>query len=166
MPDTTPDNNKQIDNKQINNKVMLSKYLSLDSYTHSDYATKHNITNALPDELLPSAIKFAQTIYDPLIDLLTENNITVTITSGYRSKNLNQLVKGQPTSQHVKAQAIDIKPIHTDIHKVFDIIKASKLPYDQLILEHDKQGNIWIHCSYATDNAIQRHQVIPMLLKK
>jgi hypothetical protein len=75
------------------------------------------------------------------------------ISSGYRSKALNDLIKGSSSSQHCKGEAIDID---MDGSKggvtnkmVFDFIK-SKLDFDQLIAEFPENSNpAWVHVSYT-----------------
>ena len=46
----------------------------------------------------------------------------------------------------------------------WNVIKDSKLPYDQLILEHDKSGHTWVHYSVSRPNAGPRHMAF--LLEK
>ena len=51
------------------------------------------------------------------------------------------------TSQHLIGQAADIDVPQKYLFDVFKIIR-DKLPYDQLLYEHDLQGHKWIHVSY------------------
>ncbi len=71
------------------------------------------------------------------------------INSGYRCVELNNYLKGSLTSQHLLAEAIDIKVSGKTANELFQIIVASDLKYDQLILE--KVGNAqWVHVSIGS----------------
>ncbi len=73
----------------------------------------------------------------------------VIINSGYRCVKLNNYLKGALTSQHLLAEAIDIKVSGKTASEVFQILAASDLKYDQLILE--KVGNAqWVHVSIGS----------------
>jgi zinc D-Ala-D-Ala carboxypeptidase len=69
----------------------------------------------------------------------------ITITSGFRSKEVNAHVGGATNSQHVKGEAVDITC--ADNSELFDIIR--QLDFDQLIWEfgNDIQPK-WLHVSY------------------
>lgn len=71
------------------------------------------------------------------------------INSGYRCVKLNNYLKGSLTSQHLYAEAIDIRVSGKTSEELFRIIAASDLKYDQLILE--KVGNAqWVHVSIGS----------------
>lgn len=71
------------------------------------------------------------------------------INSGFRCVKLNNAVKGSLTSQHLYAEAIDVRVSGKTTAEVFQIIAASDLKYDQLILE--KSGNAqWVHVSIGS----------------
>ena len=70
---------------------------------------------------------------------------SITITSGYRSAEVNRRVGGATNSQHTKGEAVDIKC--EDNSELFNIIR--QLDFDQLLWEfgNDIQPQ-WIHVSY------------------
>lgn len=71
------------------------------------------------------------------------------INSGFRCVKLNNAVGGSLTSQHLYAEAIDIKVAGKSSKELFQILSASDLKYDQLILE--KAGNAqWVHVSIGS----------------
>lgn len=71
------------------------------------------------------------------------------INSGFRCVKLNNAVGGSLTSQHLYAEAIDIRVSGKTSSEVFQILAASDLKYDQLILE--KAGNAqWVHVSIGS----------------
>ena len=140
----------------------LSEHLSLSEFINSDTANRLGIDNSLPDDLLEAAKFTAVNLFEPIRELL--GGVSIEINSGFRCKILNVAVRGVKTSQHVTAQALDMVPTNMKIQDAFDKIKNSNLTFDQLILEHDSNGNIWIHASIV--NGKNRQQIIPNLLKK
>ena len=138
----------------------LSEHLSLEEFTHSDTAIAKQIDNQMPDELMSNALALATLLFEPVRSLL---GVPCKIDSGYRCVELNMAVRGVPTSQHTKGQALDIVPVGMSIQIAFAKIQSSSLIFDQLILEHSGSGSIWIHLSYSTER--NRQQVIPYLLK-
>jgi len=73
------------------------------------------------------------------------------VTSGYRSKKLNDLLKKlgyhpSETSQHCTGEAADFVVRNISLQEIVKFI-AKNLQFDQLILEYDKKTS-WVHVSY------------------
>ena len=73
----------------------------------------------------------------------------VIINSGFRCVKLNNVVGGSLNSQHLYAEAIDIKVSGKSAKEVFEILAASDLKYDQLILEKAANAQ-WVHVSIGS----------------
>ena len=71
------------------------------------------------------------------------------INSGFRCVKLNNAVGGSLTSQHLYAEAIDIRVNGKSCKEVFQIIVSSDLKYDQLILERSGTAQ-WVHVSIGS----------------
>jgi len=120
----------------------LSKYFTLRELTFSKLAQDHDIDNT-PDAKTLETLKYTASQLDKVRELL---NKPVNISSGYRCLQVNRRIGSKDTSQHLKGEAIDFKcELYGNPKKVFDTIKASDIPFDQLILEF----NSWVHISFV-----------------
>jgi zinc D-Ala-D-Ala carboxypeptidase len=133
--------------------MKLSAHFTKEELEASSEATEHKIDNTIPPELMPRARSLCDALerVRALLSGVYQKDVGIIITSGYRCPALNKLVGGQPTSQHLKMEAADF---HTTIgtnagvlDDTWTYIKDSDLPYDQLLLEHDSNGNTWVHYS-------------------
>lgn len=123
----------------------------------SDTARAHGIDNTVPQDLLeqnvPRAVALLTAIYAKL-------GCRAEVTSFYRCPTLNLAVGGKvnPPSAHMSGRAIDSVPLGVPIHEAFDILKelGDELQFDQLIIERDHHGNIWLHSAVALDGKAPR----------
>lgn len=70
----------------------------------------------------------------------------VTVTSGYRSAELNRAIGGASFSHHVQGYAVDFRcPAFGDPARICLALRDSGIRYDQLIQEF----NQWVHISFA-----------------
>ena len=129
----------------------LSKHVTKAEFENSDTATRHGINNEMSPSQIESAKLLCENVFEPLRLYL---NTPIKISSGFRSVQLNKMIKGSLTSQHTKGEAMDIK---IDA-KGFYFIK-DKLEFDQLIWEfgNDEQPS-WVHVSYKKSG--NRKQVL------
>jgi hypothetical protein len=116
-------------------------------------ATKTGLPNALPKHLEPNLRSLAENVLQPTRDALG----AVKVTSAYRSPAVNSKVGGAKTSQHVQAQAADLK-FDGGNEVLFNWIREN-LDFDQLIWEFgtDKAPS-WVHVSYS--NTKNRKQIL------
>jgi hypothetical protein len=116
-------------------------------------ATKTGLPNALPKHLEPNLRALAEKVLQPTRDALH----AVKVTSAYRSPAVNSKVGGAKTSQHVQAQAADLK-FDGGNEVLFNWIREN-LDFDQLIWEFgtDKAPS-WVHVSYS--NTKNRKQIL------
>lgn len=133
--------------------MKLSEHLDLIEVTRSEYAKRNGINNMPNAEYTENLIELAQKIFEPI---RRHFNKPIHVSSGFRSKILNQKIGGSKNSQHTKGQALDIdQGNRKDNMEIFEFIK-NNLPFDQLINEF---GYDWIHVSYNTDGR-QRGEVL------
>ena len=74
----------------------------------------------------------------------------IIINSGYRSPELNRLVGGSPTSNHIKGCAVDIRVAGIEQAMRYAVIlmdyaDETKQDYDELLIERNKGGGYWLH---------------------
>ena len=135
----------------------LSKNLTLAEVIRSESAKRRGINNKPSAEHLENLKLLAEKVFQPIRDHFKR---PIHISSGYRSKILNNAIGGSFNSQHSKGQAIDIDMDGTSItnKQVFDFIKDN-LDFDQLIFEFGTATNPdWVHVSYS--NVRNRKQVL------
>lgn len=123
------------------------KYFTINELCRSETASKHKIENTPSAEIITNLTALVDNILDPLREAWGR---PITVTSGYRCKELNKAVGGVPTSQHKQGQAADISVGSIEENKkLFDLAIKLKLPYDQII---DEYGYKWVHISYSPRN--------------
>ena len=87
----------------------MSEHFSLAEFVRSDVAIRKGIDNSLPKELAEDAAKTIEMMERIRQHLcrLAQKDIPIHISSGYRCKPLNAAVGSSPTSDHIKASAVD-----------------------------------------------------------
>ncbi|TGK25379.1 D-Ala-D-Ala carboxypeptidase family metallohydrolase [Leptospira stimsonii] len=131
----------------------LSKNFTLIQMT----VTETGLSN-IPDEKSTESLKrLCETILEPLQESV---GLPISVSSGYRSPEVNRKVKGSPTSQHMKGEAADFGiegMSKTDICK--KIIELD-LPFHQLINEGTVSGATWVHVSIAPKGVKPKKEIL------
>jgi hypothetical protein len=142
--------------------MKISQHLSLSEVTRSETAKRKGISNTPTAEHLDNFKLLAEKVFEPI---RLHFGVPIHISSGYRSKELNDAIGGSQTSQHSKGQAIDIdmdgSTNGVTNKMIFDFIKE-KLDFDQLIWEFGTDSNPdWVHVSYTkTGNRKQKLKAV------
>jgi len=111
----------------------LTEHFSLQELTKTTTGLDNNPTAEQVENLYSLALTLEQV--RACID-----GLPITITSGFRSKDVNVSVKGSDTSDHCNGLAADIKVGALQPKELARLIKKSGIKYDQLILEPT-----WVH---------------------
>lgn len=125
------------------------KFFTIQELTKSTTAQQKGIKNIPSKEQEQNLIALIENILDPLREAYGG---PIIVTSGYRCPALNKAVGGAKNSQHMTGQAADIRTVkdtRAENKKLFDLIQKLKLPFDQLIDEHNLD---WVHVSYSNRN--------------
>ena len=125
--------------------MKFTENFSLHELTFSPTATKKGIHNKPTAEHTENLRLLCEKVLQPVRDHI---NSTVTVSSGYRSPELNSLIGGSKTSQHCFGNAADVQ-VEERNHEIFSFIKE-KLDFDQLIWEFGTDAEpSWVHVSYV-----------------
>ncbi|MDX9797935.1 MAG: D-Ala-D-Ala carboxypeptidase family metallohydrolase [Bacteroidales bacterium] len=115
--------------------------------------TNTGIKNIPEPEHLMNLVFLAENLLDKAREQL---GMPITVTSGYRSKEVNKKVGGVGNSQHLKGEAVDL--VCKDNAILFNILKT--MEFDQLIWEKgNKYQPAWVHVSLKRID-INRKQII------
>jgi hypothetical protein len=85
------------------------------------------------------------------LEVLRERyNAPIIINSGYRSPQLNKKIGGVATSNHLTGCAADIRVENMEqliryAAILLDYADESKLEFDELLIERNRYGAIWLH---------------------
>jgi zinc D-Ala-D-Ala carboxypeptidase len=138
--------------------MQLSKNLALAEVTRSETAKRKGISNMPTEAHILNLKLVAEKIFQPIREHFGK---PIHVSSGYRSKALNDAIGGSLSSQHCSGEALDLDMDGTDITnaQVFNFIKDN-LDFDQLIWEFGTDGNPdWVHVSYESSGK-QRKQIL------
>jgi zinc D-Ala-D-Ala carboxypeptidase len=124
----------------------LSTHFTLEELTVSQSASRLGIDNSPTAQDLANLRELAQAL-EQVRALLGR---PLLITSGYRSRQLNQAIGGAAHSAHMLGYAADfISPPQSPLD-ICHAIARSPILFDQLIQEHD-----WVHFAISTTNRRQ-----------
>lgn len=122
--------------------VELSPSFTLETLCRSDVALRRGIENVPNAGEINNLRRLCLELLEPAQALL---GVRTRINSGYRSPALNHAVGGAAGSAHMDGRAGDVVFTGLNLHEVFDTLRRSSLPYDQIILECGS----WIHLAIA-----------------
>lgn len=140
--------------------MKLSANFTLAEAIRSDTAKRLGINNKPTAEHLKNLKVFSEKVLQKVRDYF---GVSIYTSSIYRSKLLNEAIKGSSSSQHCTGEAGDIDMDGSDDgvtnKMVFDYIK-DHLEFDQLIWEFGTNENPdWVHVSYESTGK-QRKQIL------
>ena len=129
----------------------ISDHLSLAEITKSQTATRLGIDNTPTVTHMIALRAIAENVFEPI---RKHFGVAIGVSSGYRSKPLNDAIGGSSRPQHCHGQALDID---ADIYgritngELFRYIRHG-LDFDQLIWEFgDDNDPAWVHVSFVND---------------
>jgi len=130
----------------------LSEHFTLEEMTFSETAIRHGINNTPGTAAIQNLKELCEEMLEPMRTLAGG---PIGVTSGFRSAVVNSLVGGSPTSQHKTGEAADIHCLQLTQQELFQLVRNSELPFDQLIDEFGR----WVHVSYKKPGS-NRRQVL------
>ncbi len=131
----------------------MMKHFTIGELCASTTADARGIKNTPMLQETGNLKALADNVLDPLREWYGK---PIYVNSGYRCPQLNRMVGGKPTSQHLKGEAADITAgSKEENRKLFAYIRAN-LTFDQLI---DEKNFSWVHVSFKR-NGENRKQII------
>ncbi len=133
-------------NNTIVPDVRLTPHFTLREMTVSGTA----ITRNIPNQPSAEAIENLRALCSEVLEPVRRRFGRTLISSGYRSPQLNEAVRGVRESQHMLGEAADIHCSSlTEARRRFDFIRRNT-DFDQLLLERRLDiGTCWLHVSYV-----------------
>lgn len=122
--------------------MKLSPNFSLEELTFSQVASRRGLDNT-PSPKVKDNLERLAFFLEQVRKLF---NKPLLISSGYRSREVNEAVGGSKTSQHCEGCAADFNVKGMSPNAVVRAIVDNNIPYDQVILEFDS----WVHISIPT----------------
>ena len=134
--------------------MKLSKNFTLEELIRSDTAERMGIDNVPKDEeVIKNLRHLCFEILQPLRDYV---GAPVHINSGYRCKALNLAVGGVKNSQHSRGEAADIRIASPKQGREWAAWIEDNCRFDQMLLERNKNGAVWLHVSCKRDTEANR----------
>ena len=130
--------------------MKLSKNLSLDEVIYSKTALRRDIDNTPTEEHVKNLKYVAEKVFQPIREHF---GVPIYVSSGYRSKDLNEAIGGSPRSFHSHGMALDLdqdgRNKGVSNADVFYFIKDN-LQFTELIWEFGDYNNPnWVHVAIA-----------------
>lgn len=134
--------------------IMQGQYFTISELTRSATAQSHHIDNTPSAEIRAKLEALIVNCLDPIRRIYGR---PIIVSSGYRCKQLNELVGGVANSQHTKGEAADLVPASGG--SLAGIVRAAVQfgNFDQLILEQ-AGGSKWVHVSWRSSG--NRHRIL------
>jgi hypothetical protein len=124
----------------------LSPHFTLDEMIFSQTASRLGIDNT-PDR---EALNHLHDLAAILEEVRVVVGVPLIISSGYRCARLNVAVGGSANSAHIRGMAADFVAPPFKPLAICMMIEGSKIPFDQLIHEHD-----WVHLAIGPQSRRQ-----------
>lgn len=142
--------------------MKISKNYQLSEFAVSETARRRGITFTVPDQYVGNVLALVKNVLQPINDATGWKN---KVNSGYRPPEVNKMVGGVPTSQHLTAQASDnmyFVPNDNGVgvkrwvtpYEVLKKVKELGIVFDQMIAY-----NGFVHLSYRSKGT-NRMQVL------
>jgi hypothetical protein len=142
--------------------MQLSKHFKLEEFEKSMTAARHGLENKAGSGEIKNLTDLCYGVLEPV---RAKFDKPITVTSGFRSEKLCEILNSSKSSQHTKGQAVDFEIAGVSNLKVALWIE-NNCDFDQLILEYwtGEANSGWIHCSFSEKS--NRKQVLTFDGKK
>lgn len=123
----------------LNLGLHLTPHFTLQEMVRSGMALRYGLDNTPRPEHVAALRRLCEDVLEPLRRRFGR----IIVTSGYRSPELNRLVGGVATSQHLRGEAADLHVSSQAAgQRMADYIRHN-LPHRQVLLEHRPHTSVW-----------------------
>ena len=138
-------------NVTINQDARLSEHFTLAELCKTSVKTKDgNIPSRVHIENMKRVCSWLEMLRTEWNNRYGDGDDPIIINSGYRSPQVNKLVGGVATSNHLTGCAVDIRVLGMEqllryAVILLDISDESQEPFDELLIERNSKGSYWLH---------------------
>ena len=138
--------------------MRLSKNFTYEEFIRSSTAERMGIDNRPKTKeeekkVIENLRNLCLEVLQPLRDYV---GAPVHINSGYRCPELNEAVGGVKNSQHCRGEACDIRIASPKQGREWAAWIEDNCRFDQMLLERNKNGGVWLHVSCKRDTEANR----------
>ena len=135
--------------------------MNITNFTFKELVKTDTGLDNMPNDM--NVVKNLARLAQFLQSIRNELHLPIVVTSGYRSKEVNEAVGGVLSSYHVKGLAADIKC--SDMDKLLTILHSHLMDIDQLGIYYNKNTQLWFHVGLAEDGKVPRTQIFTREVK-
>lgn len=141
----------------------MSKYFSLKELIASTEAYKRKIDNTPGEE----EKEHLEVLMEFLDDVRLKWGSAIVVSSGFRCEELNNILGGSKNSGHKYGWAADLLPANNKKLEFFEFFKEylKDKEFDELLLERNSKGKVWIHFSLYSWQGKQRRKIRTLEVK-
>ena len=129
--------------------------MNITNFTFNELIKTDTGLDNIPNDM--NIIKNLCRLTDFLQMIRNELHLPIIVTSGYRSKEVNESVNDASSSYHVKGLAADIKC--SDMDKLLSVLHSHLMDIDQLGIYYNCTTQLWYHISLPEEGNIPRNQI-------
>ena len=143
---------------QLNSQAKLSEHFTLGEFTRSgSHPEVYNIPSHEAIANLKRLCVWLEELRRRYNDKYGVGEEPIRINSGYRSPQLNRAIGGAANSNHLTGCAVDIRVENMEqliryAAILLDISNETKQDFDELLIERNKHGAIWLHFAVRPSN--------------
>jgi hypothetical protein len=136
---------------QLNSQAKLSEHFVLGEFTRSNsHSEVYNIPTHEAIANLKRVCGWLEVLRERYNDKYGVGEEPIRINSGYRSPQLNKKIGGVAGSNHLTGCAVDIRVLGMEqliryATILLDYADESKQDFDELLIERNRYGAIWLH---------------------
>ena len=129
--------------------------MKITNFTFNELIKTDTGLDNMPNDM--NIIKNLCRLTDFLQMIRNELHLPIIVTSGYRSKEVNEAVGCASSSYHVKGLAVDIKC--SDMDKLLSVLHSHLMDIDQLGIYYSNTKQEWYHIGLPEDDKVPRNQI-------